>query len=693
MTRFLALFFISLHAWADLAELKNDQVSMIEHVGQILSTLNTKDQKGACGGEEFSQSSCSPVIDHYMKDREAQGLFKFFVDENPKELCSGVELNDTYYTSADKLDNFFQDYTYGLVPSFKSVNQGCFNKLSSIKEQNGAISYYYYAQMRLLQDGIMSLTSSAAIDKKLGRPILGDQNCQDLGRLEALCAELKTCAPGKKDLSNDIADTKMALNLKKKVEEKDAENDEEEAEKEQILGGLQALYPWIEGKEFKKHFDEEKLSDNSQSDAHIENAISKQLEATKRKLKERIGSYKELNDCVENRSSECEDFHEKLNLLAQAPVLGSTQTEQGIFARSYQNQQACINNQRNYRDSANESANEFLIGSGLTIATMGLGSVAVGSGHIIRGAHTVGALNKAQKIHRSLAIMSVQNSNKIKLGAKYLSYALNGSFTAKGVSDAVSACEEDLDHLEQFKNLVSSSNSSKKPSLCPADNQNPEFQLMSDIKSCAINAALASVDFLPAIPHGIAKYRASRPNKVNEDLLEESQWMMDPDNMKLKSMDTKYLNEDKGKAEVFYAFQNPRHDEYIPRKTKYLKSEGMRKKFQVHIRDGKLYNAEGKPLNSIEEIPGMFVVAKDGKIYFHAETDVARFHHSTFMAGEDVLGAGQISVKDGKILYIDNQSGHYKPDLVHSYQGLYHMLKAGADFSKAESKFVDFKGN
>ena len=254
---------------------------------------------------------------------------------------------------------------------------------------------------------------------------------------------------------------------------------------------------------------------------------------------------------------------------------------------------------------------------------------------------------------------------------------LNGAFSAKGVDDAITACQKDLSHLEEFKKLKISG---EKAPLCPVDNQNPEFQLMSDIKSCAINAALASVDFLPAVPYGVAKYRASWPTNGNADLEKIVETQIDPKKMEMREMDPQYHGEKEGKSKGLHDFSNPRKP-HLPRKTKYLETESMRKKFAVYVRDGKLYDSQGRTLQTVDdELPGIFVIDKKGQIYYHAETDPGRFHHSTFLAGEDVLSAGQIRVKDGKLLEYQDQSGHYKPKAIHTYQGIYTMLKQGVDF-------------
>lgn len=38
------------------------------------------------------------------------------------------------------------------------------------------------------------------------------------------------------------------------------------------------------------------------------------------------------------------------------------------------------------------------------------------------------------------------------------------------------------------------------------------------------------------------------------------------------------------------------------------------------------------------------------------------FHHSSFLSGKPVLCAGELEIRNGKLLYIDNGSGHYRPN-------------------------------
>lgn len=71
-------------------------------------------------------------------------------------------------------------------------------------------------------------------------------------------------------------------------------------------------------------------------------------------------------------------------------------------------------------------------------------------------------------------------------------------------------------------------------------------------------------------------------------------------------------------------------------------------------------------------IPGNFGVAGyvmsiKREIYATKHHNVAvekgRFYHSSYLAGNDVICAGCMKVKNGKLLWIDNRSGHYQPSV------------------------------
>jgi hypothetical protein len=157
----------------------------------------------------------------------------------------------------------------------------------------------------------------------------------------------------------------------------------------------------------------------------------------------------------------------------------------------------------------------------------------------------------------------------------------------------------------------------------------------------------------------------------------------------LKPLQDEYQGEI-GVQELEGIFASP----HIVANTKYLTELG-RKHFQVGFEDGKLTmdqhpfdtkdmkshwgqqeltEAEQQNLNGI----AMYVMDPEGNFYASPQIG-SRFHHSSFLAGGPVAGAGEITVKDGKLLRISNSSGHYLPDVLNMIQVLQELNARGVD--------------
>ncbi len=54
------------------------------------------------------------------------------------------------------------------------------------------------------------------------------------------------------------------------------------------------------------------------------------------------------------------------------------------------------------------------------------------------------------------------------------------------------------------------------------------------------------------------------------------------------------------------------------------------------------------------------------------------FHHSSFTGGDVIRCAGMIAGANGKIVHIDNDSGHYQPGTAHLHRLVKHLAKRGA---------------
>ena len=60
------------------------------------------------------------------------------------------------------------------------------------------------------------------------------------------------------------------------------------------------------------------------------------------------------------------------------------------------------------------------------------------------------------------------------------------------------------------------------------------------------------------------------------------------------------------------------------------------------------------------------------------------FCHSSYLSGEDVLCAGTLGIKQGRVFFIDNRSGHYKPADETLVAALETLRMNGVDLSKID---------
>lgn len=103
-------------------------------------------------------------------------------------------------------------------------------------------------------------------------------------------------------------------------------------------------------------------------------------------------------------------------------------------------------------------------------------------------------------------------------------------------------------------------------------------------------------------------------------------------------------------------------------------------------RDGKLYDSRGMPFDTSNGMSvhtrgarrAIFVMDKDGNVFASNYQEVGRFHHSSFLGGDDVACAGELQVSNGNILAISRKSGHYRPDPEHLGQAYDHLRGQGA---------------
>ncbi len=80
---------------------------------------------------------------------------------------------------------------------------------------------------------------------------------------------------------------------------------------------------------------------------------------------------------------------------------------------------------------------------------------------------------------------------------------------------------------------------------------------------------------------------------------------------------------------------------------------------------------------------GIYVMAQDGTLYAD-QHKVGLFHHSSFLSGGDVAGAGEIKVIGGKVRCVTNKTGHYRAGDPELWQVLDELKSRGVDLAGVE---------
>jgi hypothetical protein len=108
--------------------------------------------------------------------------------------------------------------------------------------------------------------------------------------------------------------------------------------------------------------------------------------------------------------------------------------------------------------------------------------------------------------------------------------------------------------------------------------------------------------------------------------------------------------------------------------------------------NGLLVDYQSNPLNSGNGV-WPFAIDRYGNLFFARDNPppgYARFNHSSFNAGNDVICAGTMRILNGQLMSFNNNSGHYKPDRTNLSNALIVIRDViGADMSQAEIEYWD----
>jgi hypothetical protein len=125
-----------------------------------------------------------------------------------------------------------------------------------------------------------------------------------------------------------------------------------------------------------------------------------------------------------------------------------------------------------------------------------------------------------------------------------------------------------------------------------------------------------------------------------------------------------------------------------------------RKAFIAIPQGGLFVDGTGNAMNAPNpaDAYGRYPYAMDvyGNFFTKAEgstrANVDNFNHSSFNAGKAVTCAGMTKIQNGLLLWIDNNSGHYKPGKQHLHNLVCVLAQEGVDLTRAAVGLYDYTG-
>jgi hypothetical protein len=108
--------------------------------------------------------------------------------------------------------------------------------------------------------------------------------------------------------------------------------------------------------------------------------------------------------------------------------------------------------------------------------------------------------------------------------------------------------------------------------------------------------------------------------------------------------------------------------------------------YQKFVRDGKIYNADGTPFDTSDAVSpngrtgrAIFVMDEDGNLYASNYQERGVFQHTTFLGGGEAAGAGEITVDQGELKMLSDQSGRYSLPRSYTKQVISQLGSQGID--------------
>jgi hypothetical protein len=114
--------------------------------------------------------------------------------------------------------------------------------------------------------------------------------------------------------------------------------------------------------------------------------------------------------------------------------------------------------------------------------------------------------------------------------------------------------------------------------------------------------------------------------------------------------------------------------------------DAERQFYKIEIRDGLLYDSEGKLFDTTSastahsgDGKAIYIMDQEGNLYASKAQVVGEFHHSSLAGGKPVAGAGEVEVHNGVLTSITDRSGHYQPPAEYTDQVIETLNSKGVD--------------
>ena len=118
----------------------------------------------------------------------------------------------------------------------------------------------------------------------------------------------------------------------------------------------------------------------------------------------------------------------------------------------------------------------------------------------------------------------------------------------------------------------------------------------------------------------------------------------------------------------------------------YIKDLNELLKYRLYVHSGLIYDSLGYPFNTLEQ-KSIYVMDIEGNIFVESNNTGIVKHHSAFFDGNPVASAGSIIIIQGKIIFLDNRSGHYQPSKNFLTQLVQRFQELGVDLKNTTIEY------